>query len=200
MRRHRLPATLLAALVLLTPHALGQSVSHPLSVSTPSYIGLRIVGAGTGPRTVTFDYANNPTAYFTAIDGGGASLPPTSVTRFDDVQLNVSRNGRWRIHVQATAFTYTGATTPAGLTLADIRVTRTRPQDAVVGPGNSGNSASYATTWTLSTTPTEIATSNRTTSGWRSLGFSGWDYTLDVNGDEAAGTYTTTVTYYLTSP
>lgn len=197
MRHHPLTTTLLIALALLTPKALSQTASHPLTVSTPSYIGIRIVGAGTGPRSVTFDYATNPTPYLTAIDNGGATLPPTNVNRFDDVQLNISRNGRWRIHVQATAFAYTGPTTPAGLTLTDIRVTRTRPQDAVVGPGNS---ATYATTWTLSTTPTEIASSNRNTSGWRSLGFNGWDYTLAVDGDETTGTYTTVVTYSLTSP
>ncbi len=37
-------------------------------------------------------------------------------------------------------------------------------------------------------------------SGWRSLGFSGRGHSLAVDGDEDAGTYTTTVTYYLTFP
>ena len=187
---------MLAIFVLGTPQALGQSAEHQLSVSTPSYVGIRIVGSGTGARAVIFDYAARPDAYLTAVDTG-AALPPTAVNRFDDVQLNVTRRGRWRIHVQATTFVYAGSAAPAGLALSDIRVTRTRPQNAVFGPGNS---ARYETTWTLSTTPTEIATSNRSTGGWRSLGFSGWDYSLAVDGDEAAGSYTTVVTYSLTAP
>ena len=58
----------------------------------------------------------------------------------------------------------------------------------------------YAAMWNLSTTPQRIARSLLGTNGWRSLGFNGQDYTLAVDGAEDGGTYTTTVTYFLTFP
>lgn len=201
MRRHRLPATLLAALVLLAPHALGQSGNHPVSVSTPSYIGLRIVGAGTGPRSVTFDYANDPSNYLTTIESGGGTLPPTATNRFDDVEVNVTGIGFWSLYVQATPLDYTGPHTGAGLDLNDLRVNRGSnsglTQNAITIFWFFG---AYTTTWDLSTTPQRIARSFLGTNGWRSLGFNGTDYTLNVDGNEDAGSYTTTVTYYLTFP
>lgn len=190
------PIALLLLLSFAT-QAFGQSASHSMSLSTPSYVGIRIVGTGAGPRSVMFDYSANPTAYLSIVDAGGGALPPTSVSRFDDVQLSISRNGRWHVHVQAAAFTYVGPATPTGLALNDVRVTRTGPQDAVTGPGGS---ASYVASWRLSDTATEIASSNRSTGGWRSLGISGWDYSLDVDGNEAPGTYATVVAYSLTAP
>ena len=38
------------------------------------------------------------------------------------------------------------------------------------------------------------------TDGWISLGFNGLDYTVDVQGDEDAGDYVTTVTYTMVNP
>lgn len=199
MRHRPLTTTLLIVLALLTPEAFGQTASHPLTVSTPSYIGLRIVGAGPGPGTVTFDYASNPNAYLAAIDGGGATLPPTAVNRFDDIEVNVIGIGFWSLYVQATPLAYTG--TGAGLSLNDLRVDRGSAsgltQNAITIFWFLG---AYATTWNLSATPQRIARSFLGTNGWRSLGFNGNDYTLDVNGNEDAGTYATTVTYYLTFP
>ena len=173
-----------------------QPIAHELRVLVPEVIGIRIVGDGTGPRSVAFDYAADPEGYVAAIDGAGV-LRPTSVVRFDDVEVNATRKGRWRLTVQATPFAHAGPGSPAGLALSDIRVERSRPQDAIVGPGNS---ATYATSWTLSTVSTEIASRTGATGGWRSLGFSGWDYRVAVDGDEAPGTYTTVVTYSLTAP
>ncbi len=191
--RYALP---IALLVSVASFATAQTQRHDVTIRLPDIIGLRIVGPGSGPRSVTFDYAADADGYFAALDGDG-SLMPTSVNRFDDVEVHATRNGRWRISVQATSFAYTGPATPAGLALADIRVDRSGPQDAIVG---SGNSATYATTWTLSTAATEIATRTGATGGWRSLGFSGWDYRVTVDGNEAPGTYTTVVTYSLTAP
>lgn len=202
MRRHSRATTLLAALFLLTtPVAFGQSVSHPLSISVPSYIGLRIVGTGTaGPRSVVFDYAADPVAYVDAVDSG-QPLGPTAVARFDDVEVNVVGLGRWSVYVVATSFDYTGPGTGIGLDLSDVRMDRGSAsgltQNAITTFWFLGN---YDTTWTLSTTPQRIARSWLGTGGWRSLGFNGWDYTLAVDGDEDAGTYGTTVTYYLTFP
>lgn len=194
----RNPIAMLSAwlMLMVASWTLAQPVAHDVRVTVPDVIGLRIVGSGTGPRAVTFDYATDLSTYLAAVEGAGI-LPPTDVNRFDDVQVNSTRNGRWRIHVSATPFAYVGPAAPSGLQLSDVRVERSRPQDAIVGPGNS---ASYATSWTLSSTATEIATRTGATGGWRSLGFSGWDYRLAVQGDEAPGTYTTVVTYSLTAP
>jgi hypothetical protein len=189
----------LLAIVLTTASATiatAQTQTHEVRVRVPDVIGLRNVGAGTGPRSVTFDYATDPDGYFAAVDGGG-SLTPTAVSRFDDVEVNATRKRRWRITVQATAFTYVGPSSPAGLALADVLVERSRPQNAIVGQGNS---ASYATTWALSTSATEIASRTGATGGWRSLGISDRDYRVAVDGDEAPGTYHTVVTHSLTTP
>lgn len=187
----------IALLLATSTFALGQSAGNEVRVAIPDFIGLRIVGPGTGPRSVAFDYGTDPDAYFAAASTG-TTLQPTAVNRFEDVQVNSTRNGRWRVQVVATAFAYTGPTGAAGLALADVRVERSRAPDPIfAGPGNS---AGYATSWSLSTTPTEIAHSRGSTSGWRSLGISGWDYRLHVDGDEAPGTYRTVVTYFLTAP
>lgn len=191
--RFALPITMLLA---VAPLGSAQTQRHDVTIRIPDVIGLRIVGPGSGPRSVTFDYATDADGFLAAVDGTG-TLTPTSVTRFDDVEVHATRNGRWRITVQATDFAYIGPASPSGLALSDVRVERSGPQDAIVG---SGNSASYATSWTLSTTATEIASRTGATGGWRSLGFSGWDYRVEVDGDEAAGTYTTIVTYSLTAP
>lgn len=201
MRPHPLSSTLLAVLVLLAPSAFGQSTSHSLNVSVPSYIGLRIVGAGAAvPRSVVFDYAADPIAYLAAADTN-QPLEPTSVTRFEDVEVNVIGLGFWSVNVEATAFTYAGPGSGSGLDLADVRVVRGSAsgltQNAITVFWFLG---SYDTSWTLSTSPQRIARSLLGTGGWRSLGFNGWDYTLAVDGDEDAGSYTTTVTYYLTFP
>lgn len=187
---------LAASMAALASTAAAQTQSHEVSVTVPATIGLRIVGTGTGPRSVTFAYGSNPQAYTTAVEQDEL-LPPTAVSRFADVQLNVTRRGRWRLHVQASTFVFTGSAAPTGLALSDIQVIRSGPQDAVNG---SGGSATYASTWTLSTTGIEIASSPNPTGGWRSLGFSGWDYRLTVDGDETPGTYTTVVTYSLIAP
>ncbi len=200
MRHRPLTTPLLIALALLAPVAFGQTASHSLTVSTPSYIGLRIVGAGSGPRSVTFDYATNPTNYLTTIDNGGGTLPPTSTDRFDDIEANVVGIGFWYVNVQATPLTYTGPGTGAGLDLNDLRVNRGSNSGLTQTAIRGWLLSFYDTAWNLSPTPQRIARSFLGTNGWRSLGFNGNDYTLDVNGNEDAGTYATTVTYYLTFP
>ncbi len=198
--RTRLLALVLSA-VASVPTALAQTASHPVAVSVPSYLGIRIVGADGGTsRSVVFDYGNDAPAYVTALDGGG-TLVPTNVTRFTDVEVNVVGFGRWSVYVEATPFVYAGPGDGAGLELADIRMDRGSAsgliQDAITIFWILG---SYDTTWTLAENPQRIARSLLGTGGWRSLGFNGWDYSLAVDGDEDAGTYTTTVTYYLTFP
>lgn len=193
--------TLALAAALLAQAAVAQTASHSIAVSVPSYLGIRIVGAGGGtPRSVVFDYAAEPTAFADAVDTGDR-LVPTAVTRFDDVQVNVVGFGLWSVYVEATPFAYTGPGTGNGLDLTDVRMDRGSAsgltQDAITPFWFFGT---YDTTWTLSASPQRIARSLLGTRGWRSLGFNGWDYSLAVDGDEDAGTYATTVTYYLTFP
>jgi len=204
MRRARFRKCLLALMLSATasvPLALAQTASHSVAVSVPSYLGIRIVGGGGGAsRSVEFGYGRDAPAFMTAQDGSG-SLAPTNVTRFSDVEVNVAGFGLWSVYVEATPFVYTGPSGGTGLELADIRVERGSTsgltQDAISVFWFFGR---YDTTWTLSSNPQRIARSLRGTGGWRSLGFNGWDYSLAVDGDEDAGTYTTTVTYFLTFP
>lgn len=201
MRRQPRTYALLTALSLLASPALAQSVSHPLGVTMPSTIGLRIVGAdAAAPRSVVFDYAADPAAYVAAAIAG-QPLPPTSVTRFDDVEVNVVGLGLWSVYVEATSFDYTGPGSGDGLDLDDVRMVRGSAsgltQNAITIFWFLG---AYDAAWNLSTTPQRIARSWLGTGGWRSLGFNGWDYTLAVDGDEDAGAYVTTVTYFLTFP
>lgn len=209
--------TLLGTLALLLPAtANAQTAVHELSVMVPDVLGIRLVGPGAGPRGVIFDYGSDAQAYLTAVDEG-SDLLPTVVQRFENVQVRAVRNGRWSLHVVATPFTYVGPTGAQGLLLSEVRVHRGvrsgLVQDAIVGHepgggtggsrgGGSGNAGSfgYLTAWSLSSDAQEIAWRSGSTGGWRSLGFSGSDYALTVDGDEASGTYTTTVTYFLTFP
>ncbi|TVR87529.1 MAG: hypothetical protein EA416_14455 [Trueperaceae bacterium] len=201
MSHAHITRALLVAIAVLASVAFGQpSASHGLTIEVPAYLGIRIVGAGTGARAVVFDFQAEPQAYLSAL-AGGAALPPTHVNRFDDVELNITANGNWNVWVYATPLTTPAGPGPHGLTLASIRVvagavSNLQP-DAVVGPGNA---PSFAGAWALATTPAEIARGIGSTSGWRSLGFNGLDYVLDVQGDETPGSYTTVVTYATALP
>jgi hypothetical protein len=192
----RFALTLLLIAVASTTAA-AQTTLFGVRVEVPDYIGIRLVGDGTGARTVTFDYAANPDAYLAAV-ANGTALSPTDVARFDDVLVNTTRNGRWRVQAVATELVHAGPTSGTGIELSDVRFERSRDPDPIFDL--PGNSAGYLESWTLSASATEIAYSRGATGGWRSLGISGWDYRLVVDGDEAPGTYTTVVTFFLTAP
>ena len=191
---------LVVLVAMLTPSmAQDSTAAHPLSVTIPERLGIRIVGPGTGPRTVEFDYGSDLPAYLAAA-AAATPLLPTRVHRIDDVEVNVTRNGRWYVYVQASPFSYTGPQTGAGLELSAVTVRRGvhsgLTQNAIEGPGNS---ARYLASWALSTELQEIASRPGSTGGWRSLGFNGWDYELSVNGGEDPGSYRTIVTYTVSS-
>ena len=194
---------LILVLLVLTSLGLAQSDNHQVTVRIPNYIGLKIVDAlgniNVYPNaSVTFDYASNPTAYMAAALGT-QTLPPTLVTKFTDVQVAVRGGASWSIRVNATPFTFTGTGTPAGFTLADIRVIRgavsglTADPSLLRGPIQLSN-------WSLSTAWQTVFRSNGATIGWDSLGFNGQDYIIRVQGDEQPGQYVTMVTYELVFP
>jgi hypothetical protein len=203
VRATRTGKLLMTLVALVTAGSVtAQSTQHELRVTTPDFIGIRIVGSGTaGARGVTFDYGTAAEAYLAAT-GGSGNLPTTSVNRFDRIDVQVTRQGRWSLHVIATPFAFSGPGDPAGLALSDVRVERGATSGLVQNaiPVGGGGNNGYATSWSLSSTAQRIAWRNGGTGGWRSLGFSGWDYTLRVHGDEAPGSYLTTVTYFLTFP
>lgn len=197
---NRLTVSLVAALAAVWGLAWAQSANHQLAVTIPDYVGIRILGSGSGPRAVVFDFASEPTAYLEAITNGGI-VAPTSVSRFDDIEVNVTHSGRWTVAVVATPLAYSGPGSGDGLTLGRIRVVRGSrsglEQTAITGPGNS---AWYWPAWLLSTTAQQIASRTGATGGWRSLGFNGWDYEVRVHGNEDPGSYATVVTYLLSAP
>jgi len=196
---HRSLRSPLIACLLLAGWVSGQGV-HDVTVRIPDMIAIRIVGSGDGPRAVVFDYEDDVTAYVAAVLGDGR-LFPTDVRRFSDVEVNSTRRGRWSVQVVATPLAYAGPGSGDGLALGDVRVVRGSrsglAQDAIASQGNAGW---YWADWQLSTTTQAIASRTGATRGWRSLGFNGLDYEVAVRGDEDPGSYTTTVTYLLTSP
>ena len=202
MRHHPLTTHRLL-IAARAPHAHTRSANphpHHVTVTIPTYIGLRIVGTGTGPRSVTFDYATDPTTYLTTIDNGGGALPPTAVQpirRRPGQRLGI---GCWSPPRPSHPVRLHRPRPPgAGLTPHDLRVDRDSDSPKTPSP----SSGSSAATPPPGTSPPRHQASHAAscgTNGWRSLGFNGLDYTLNVNGDEDAGTYTTTVTYYLTFP
>lgn len=195
-----LTTTIIAAMIASLGAAFAQAV-HEVDIRIPSLLMIRIT-TGAGSNTVAsnpevlFDFVTLPAnveAYTTAIAAGSGTLNPTSVTNFGDVRVLANR-ATWRVTVSAGTFTFTPTVTgdtADGIALSDIRVM----------PANAG-----VTTWVTArladwnvTTTANIASGIRT-QGWRSLGFSGSDYQLAVQGDEAAGTWTTNVTYTITAP
>jgi hypothetical protein len=91
-----------------------------------------------------------------------------------------------------SATTFSSGETAAGLALSDITV----DPSAVAGVDGI---TSINDTFVLSTAEQSIAAGTRTL-GWTSLGIAGNAYRINVSGDEAPGTYDTTVTYTITAP
>ncbi len=191
--------TLITTLLLASGAAIGQAAaaSHDVEVRIPNVLFLRITdGNGNAAATdpsVTFDFQANLSAYLNLVNTGGGAIAPTAVSNFGGVVV-FSNRGTWNVTVAATALVHTDnltlGVTGNGVALSDITVTPS---------GTPGlNVSEVADDWNL-TTATSIANGVRT-QGWRSLGFSGGDYRLAVNGDEDPGTYTTTVTYTIAAP
>ncbi len=201
---------LVKALVFLTlicaalgfSRAAAQSAEHDVKVGIPSFFGIRIVNDANVPRgspAVNFDYASDVAAYTEAYEGSGY-IGASNVTDFADVQVSV-RTGfglpLWYVEVTASPLEYRGAAQGAGFALEDIQVVR----GAVSGLNQSAVAwGRISGAWALSTDPQEVALSIFGTRGWQTLGFSGQDYRVKVDGDEDPGEYSTTVTYAIFYP
>lgn len=195
MIKARTTALILGIFLLVGSAAMAQTDQHDVTIKVPNLLSVRILdGTGNNPAStpsVEFDYQTDPTAYIAAVNRGGGSLNPTQVSRFSDVVVFSNRSG-WDVNVSASSIQYNDdyalSTTGQGIDLADIQV---------VPSGTTGTGVSANSSFDLATT-TPIASGGRT-QGWSSLGFSGADYRLAVNGDEDPGTYTTTVTFSITA-
>jgi hypothetical protein len=202
MKRHLLRLAALAGLAV-AGFGFAQTDSHDVTVRIPSVLQVRITDgtstAASAAPAITFDY-QDPTylnTYLNTVNGGGGDLPPTNVAQFGNILVFSNRVGTWNLRVSAAALTYsnnlglTPAPTGVGVALADLKVTPSGTMDSSV----ASRSASY----TLATAPAIVASGSRTT-GWASVGISGNDYDLVVNGDEDPGQYVTTVTYTISMP
>ena len=190
----------ISTMLLASGAAFGQAAaSHDVVVRIPNVLFLRITdGSGNDAATnpsVTFNFQANFQAYLDAVNSGVVTnLTPTDVNNFGDV-IVFSNRGTWNVTVAATAIVFANNLTLDGVTGTGVALT-----DITVAPPAATPHASIearAASWNL--TGSQIANGVRT-QGWRSLGFSGGDYRLAVNGDEDPGTYTTTVTYTIAAP
>ena len=125
--------------------------------------------------------------YLDMVNRGGGELQPTSVDNFGDV-IVFSNRAEWSVSLETEGIDFSDnlelGVSGHGVELSDI---------TVVPSGRPGQSVAVAADWNLATIDA-IAKGGRT-QGWSSLGFSGRDYHLGVNGDEDPGTYTIVVTY-----
>ena len=174
--------------------------SHRLDVNIPNLVMIRIVDGGNSAEA-------NPAVVFDLTSGAAldALLEMTetvvfgapTVENFGDVVV-FSNRATWRVNVVATEFTR--------LTGPDISVSGELPLTiGAVSVERSSNGvpargvSSVASSWTLSTTPAQIANGTQTR-GFSSLAFGGADYRLRLEGLEAPGDYQSTVTYSITAP
>lgn len=178
---------LVVVATLVAGSAMAQTDTHDVTINIPEVLQISIFDASNNVAvapSVSFDYVTNAAAYLAMVNAGGGALAATSSSQFADVRV-MSNHASWQVTVSAA-----GAL-GIGLALADIDVTPS---------GVTGPNVATAPGWDL--TGGVMAVGTATVGGgqlaFQSLGFSGNDYSLTVNGDEDPGTYTLTVTYTIT--
>lgn len=200
-------AAALAVLTLLADPALGQA-SHDVRVSIPTPLyGIRILDGSGVPAIapgVHFDFASDPGRYLEAASAG-APVVPTDVTSFADIEVRAEGGlglPLWEVHVSALPLTH-HAGAGGGLDVGDVWIDRGASSGLAPGLAPSWGAGwlwDVVDSWRLGTIPTRIAFGRTGTFGWRSLGFHGGDYRLDLHADEAPGAYRTIVTYTMVAP
>jgi len=182
----KLVATLIATSMLVGMGTVSAQASHDVTVTIPQVMMIRIVDgsnvAASNPGVI-FDIDADAYAALFDNDGTGGRLPSTSAPNFGDV--TVFSTASWRVNVSASETDDEWE----GLSLADITVEPSR------APGTNVNR--NLDVWSLATTANLF--NGTATRGWRSLGFSGTDYLLTVDGRES-GSYTASVTYTIAAP
>jgi hypothetical protein len=154
------------------------SASHQLQVTIPEVLGIRILptpAADVTTTSVVFDYAAaaNQADYLAALaTAGTVYLPPTSYS-LGDIEV-LAAGTDWSVSV-----TTSGTLANTGIDLGMVRITSSIHGAFTLGAG-AGIATGSATTWT-------------------SLGISGADYELGVDGSELDGDDTITVTYTISA-
>lgn len=190
---------LLAGILLAGGAAFAQnSASHTLHVNLPQMLMIRMTdgtktGALSSEPDVNFDYSSNTNAYLAAIQAstaGGHLLGQTSTSggapALGDIIVLSNVNG-WTVGVSTGSV---GGTASTPFSMDRVRVYPTGYWTALT--------KTFGTFFTLGSGG-DIFSGDKTT-GWKSLGISGDDYKIYVDGTEDPGTTTAIVTYQFTAP
>lgn len=172
-----LTTTIVAAMITSLGAAWAQtSQSHDVEVRIPNVLMIRLT-AGTGNAAVS-----SPTAVvFDLLGLGAADFEPVSVhsptgtANWDNVRV-FANGGGWRV---------TLATSTTTFDWSKVQITP---------------SGGYYTVAPFTLATGEIFSHTARTGGWRSLGFGPAQFRLHLDGTEAAGNYSTTVTYTIATP
>ena len=189
-----------SCLLLCGSLAMAQRGDHTTRIRIPNYIGIKIIDAAGNIRSnasVEFNYEDDGTdllTYVNLIEAGGGTLPPTEVVEFEDIQVATRGGGEWRIYTRT--LNPVGFTNASGFRLNDVRVN----PGSVSGLTRGASIAAMLGGWNLRTNWRYIVRGQGATQGWDSLGFNGYDYTIQVQGDEEPGEHRATVEYLLFFP
>ena len=175
---------LAAAAVLSSGVAFAQDTdSHDVEIRIPDVLRIRLTAGNStnavaDPTPVQFDFVAQE-----ALFDVGTIFGPTNTTPFnwDDVQVFSNAQNGWEVSVATSNATF-----------AWNKVT--------VEPGvitGKPNNANVDDVFNLGSG--RIADSTAKTGGWERLGFGPEDFSIQFDGSEDAGDYSTTVTYSITS-
>lgn len=170
--------TLLGTSMAQTLFTAESTADHQLDVVIPEVLFVRILG--TTP-TVTFDLTIDVDGYLVAADDG-TPITSTSSTMTD---VQVWANSGWALTVSAAEFLNAGS-----LVIANVGV---NPRAGDADPSVTTLLGSFRLD------EIESIAEGDATGGWASVGINGDDYEIYVDGSEAEGPHTTTVTYTITS-
>jgi hypothetical protein len=179
---NKLLATIVSGMLLGVGAAFAQtSQSHPVEVRIPGVMMIRLTSGTSNdpvrlPTPVQFDLTTVP---FEPI----RTYSPTNLAaaNWNNVRVFVNRAGTWRVTVATDNNLF-----PWG---------RVR----VIPSGGFYRVRAFNLPLPAQS-PRTILTGAGPTGGWRSLGFGPARFRLRLTGTEAAGTFSTTVTYAIVSP
>lgn len=175
-------ALLLAGSAFAQVTGFSDEADHQLEVVIPSIMLIRINASA----TPIVSFSPDADTYFAAVDAGDDLSATADASDLLDIEVWAST--AWVVSAAADGFVDAALNPAVGLSLADVTVTPSGAwSDASVSPFTLDSGAGFAS-------------GDVTEGAWRSLGISAASYTLAVQGDEAAGSYSTTVTYSIAAP
>lgn len=172
----------LATFVLVSFGSVLAQVQHNVTVSIPEVVTIRFTeGTSRAPVTTNLDLAFAITG--DAADFAGQYGPSNLASRgWTNVQVFQNRESTWSVSVVVSGasadFDWSNITvTPSGV-------------DAIASAFNLAVGGVIATD----------ESPNANARGWNALGFGPGDFELELDGMEAGGNFSATVTYALTAP